>query len=62
VNSLLLLPAVGGFLALSSCTAETSAQSPPVVINTEPVGNGLSVIGFALLGAAVVVVLGKTLK
>ncbi|MEO5716290.1 MAG: hypothetical protein ABIT37_22615 [Luteolibacter sp.] len=62
MRKLLLLPAAGIFLTLSSCKDESSAPPPPVVINTEPVGNGLSVIGFAMLGAAVVIVLGKLLK
>lgn len=61
-TALLLLPVVGIFLALSSCKEESPPPPPTVVIDTEPVGSGLGVIGFALLGAAVVVVLGKLLK
>jgi hypothetical protein len=61
LKKLLLLPVAGVLLALCSCKDEGLPQ-PPVIINTEPVGSGLSVIGFALLGAAVVCVLGKMLK
>ena len=65
IKSLLLLSAVGGFMALGSCS-EAPPKSPPppptvTVTDTEPVGDGLKVIGFAMLGAAVVVVLGRML-
>jgi hypothetical protein len=62
LKKLLLLPAAGIFLALSSCTEEASAPPLPVVTDTAPVGDGLKVIGFALLGAAVVIALGRMLK
>lgn len=64
LRKLLLLPMAGTFLALSSCNDEdTIKQSPPVAItDTEPVGAGLTVIGFAIVGAAVVVVLGRLLR
>ena len=65
IKSLLLLSAAGGFMALGSCS-EAPPKSPPppptvTVTDTEPVGDGLKVIGFAMLGAAVVVVLGRML-
>ena len=65
MKSLLLLFAAGGFMALGSCS-EAPPKSPPppptvTVTDTEPVGDGLKVIGFAMLGAAVVVVLGRML-
>jgi hypothetical protein len=65
IKSLLLLSAAGCFMALSSCSeAPPEAPPPPpmvTVTDTSPVGDGLKVIGFAMLGAAVVVVLGRML-
>jgi hypothetical protein len=51
-------------MALSSCNEEgINKQAPPVVVtDTQPVGDGLKVIGFALVGAAVLGVLGKLVK
>jgi hypothetical protein len=50
-------------LALASCGGDSPPTPPPVpVTDTQPVGEGLKVIGFALLGAAVVGVLGRMLK
>ena len=61
----LLLSAAGCFMALSSCSEAPPKPSPPpptvTVTDTAPVGDGLKVIGFAMLGAAVVVVLGRML-
>lgn len=51
----------GIFLALSSCKEDVSAP-PPTITDTAPVGDGLKVIGFSMLGAAVVIVLGRMLK
>lgn len=51
-------------LLASSCTQRT----PPIVISkpditdTKPVGEGLKVVGYAMLGAAVVVTLGRALR
>ena len=59
IKKVLLLPAAGILLALSSCTESNSAPLPPPVTDTAPVGDGLKVIGFAVLGAAVVIVLGR---
>ena len=65
MKSLLLLSAAGCSLALGSCSEATPEPPPPpptvTVTDTSPVGDGLKVIGFALLGAAVVVVLGRML-
>ncbi|MEY3894663.1 MAG: hypothetical protein RLZZ214_182 [Verrucomicrobiota bacterium] len=61
---LLLLSAAGCFMALGSCSEAPPEPPPPptvTVTDTEPVGDGLKVIGFAMLGAAVVVVLGRML-
>jgi hypothetical protein len=61
-RKLLLLPAAGVFMACSSCSEPPAPKPPPVITDTRPVGDGLKVIGYALLGAAVVVVLGRMLK
>ena len=65
MKSLLQLSAAGGFMALGSCSEALPKPLPPpptvTVTDTEPVGDGLKVIGFAMLGAAVVVVLGRML-
>ncbi|MGL5017198.1 MAG: hypothetical protein ACRDBP_03625, partial [Luteolibacter sp.] len=65
MKSLLLLSAAGCFMALGSCSEAPPKPLPPpptvTVTDTEPVGDGLKVIGFAMLGAAVVVVLGRML-
>jgi len=59
----LLLPAAGVALACASCSEGSTPAPPPVpVTDTKPVGEGLKVIGYALLGAAVVLVLGKLLR
>lgn len=61
MRALLLLPVAGVFLALSSC--EDKAVPPPVpVTDTAPVGEGLKVIGFALLGGCVVIVMGRLIR
>ena len=51
-----------GFV-FSSISCNEASQPPPAapVTDTEPVGSGLKVIGFAVLGASVVCVLGKML-
>ena len=60
---LIPLAALAVALALTSCESSATPAPPPVpVTDTQPVGEGLKVIGFALLGAAVVGVLGRMLK
>lgn len=56
-RSLLLLPFIGFALACVSC----QDQGPPIV-DVSPLGDGLKVIGYAIIGAAVLAVLGKLVK
>lgn len=51
-------------LALVSCTGDAAPPPPPpvAVTDTRPVGEGLKLIGFSLLGAAVVIVLGRLIR
>ena len=58
---LLLLPVAGLLLTCASCGESSPQPPPPPVTDTQPVGEGLKVIGFAMLGAAVVGVLGRML-
>ncbi|RYD24367.1 MAG: hypothetical protein EOP88_00550 [Verrucomicrobiaceae bacterium] len=54
-----------GLLLLSLCSCERQAAAAPVpipVTDTEPVGDGLKVLGFAVLGSAVVCVLGRMIR
>jgi hypothetical protein len=62
LKPLLLVPVAGIFLACASCSDSTPKPPPPPVTDTQPVGEGLKVIGFAMLGAAVVGVLGRMLS
>ena len=62
LKMLLLLPVAGLFMACASCSDSPSKPPPPPVTDTTPVGEGLKVIGFAMLGAAVVCVLGRLLR
>lgn len=63
-GKILLLPVTVAVLALSSCKDEDiTKHTPPITVtDTQPVGDGLKVIGFALVGAAVLGVLGKLVK
>jgi hypothetical protein len=62
VKMLLLLPVAGLFMACASCSDSPPTTPPPPVTDTSPVGDGLKVIGFAMLGAAVVCVLGRLVR
>jgi hypothetical protein len=63
LKPLLLLPAAGLALACASCGESPSPKPPPVpVTDTRPVGEGIKLLGFAVLGAAVVTVLGRLIR
>jgi len=63
LKTLLLLPLLASCMAVGACQEAPPPKPPPVpVTDTRPVGKGLEVIGYALLGAAVVVVLGRLLN
>ncbi len=60
-----LLAACLALPLLAGGCSEPSAKPPtpqPVVTDTRPLGEGLKVIGFAFLGASVVVTLGRLLR
>jgi len=56
-KSLLILPVIACALACVSC----NEQGPPMV-DTTPLGDGLKVIAYAVLGVGVLGVLGKLVK
>ena len=62
VKSLLLLPVIGCIMALASCEGDGSLPGIEVTADTTPIGDGLKVIGYAILGTSVVIVIGRTLK
>lgn len=59
---LLLLPLAGLVMAFASCSESTPEPPPVPITDTKPVGDGLKVIGYAVLGGAVVIVLGSMIK
>lgn len=65
-NQKSFLIALAGIVAVFACAScsETRPPAPPLVpiTDTQPVGDGLKVIGFAMLGAACVVVLGRLIR
>ena len=62
-GKVVLLPIAAAVMALSSCNEEPAKPAPHVTVtDTKPVGEGLTVIGFAIVGATVVVVLGRLLR
>ena len=62
-RKLVLVPAAGCVMALGSCEQSHSSPPPQVPItDTIPIGDGLKVIAFAVLGVGVLGVLGRLLK
>ena len=62
---LLPLAALVAALAFTSCSGGYASSPPPPpvpVTDTRPVGEGLKLVGFAVLGAAVVTVLGRLIR
>ena len=59
MNILLLVAGTAALVLLAGCSGTTVAPPAPDMV---PVGDGLKVIGFAVVGAAVVAVLGRLLK
>ncbi len=61
---LIALAGLVAVFACASCSVAPSPAPPPQVpvTDTQPVGDGLKVIGFAMLGAACVVVLGRLIR
>lgn len=62
LKKLLLLPVVGVFLSLSSCKEDAPTPPAAYVTDTVPLGEGLKVIAYAVLGVGVLSVLGKLVK
>ncbi len=62
LRKLLLLPIAGTFLALSSCKEDVPAPPTAYITDTAPLGEGLKVIAYAVLGVGVLGVLGKLVK
>lgn len=60
-KSLLLLPVIGCVMAVSSCKGDGSLSGVEVTADVTPIGEGLKVIGFAVLGASVVAVIGRAI-
>ena len=58
-----LIPLAGLSLALAACSSPATPDLPVVpVTDTVPVGDGLKTLAFALLGGAVVIVLGGLIR
>jgi hypothetical protein len=59
---LLLILAAGLIFACSSCAESTPDPTVPAITDTTPVGDGLKVIGYAVVAFGVLGVLGRMLK
>lgn len=57
-KSLLILPLIACVLTCVSCTDETSSP----LVDVTPLGDGLRVLAYAVLGVGVLGVLGKLVK
>ena len=56
-KSLMILPIIACVLACVSCTDQTQP-----IVDVSPIGDGLKLLGFAVVGAAVLGVLSKLVK
>ncbi len=56
-KSLLILPVIACVLTCVSCTDQTQP-----IVDVSPIGDGLKLLGYAVVGAAVLGVLGKLVK
>lgn len=62
MKALSILLALVAACALGTSCEHNPMPSVPPPIETKPIGEGLQVIGFAMLGASVVFVLGRLLR
>lgn len=62
-KKILLLPITGVLVALGSCNDDDAKQPSQIIVtDSKETGEGLAIIGFAIVGAAVVIVLGRLLR
>ncbi len=62
-GKVVLLPVAAAFMALNACNDDGAKQPPQIIVtDNKATGDGLAVIGFAIVGAAVVIVLGRLLR
>jgi len=57
-----LIPLAGLFLACSSCSSPKAEPPPTPIVETKPIGDGLKLIGWAVLGGTIVLVLGSMIR
>ena len=59
---LISLAGIAMALSLASCSSSYSDPPPPRVTDTQPIGKGLSIIGYSILGGMLVFVFGSMVK
>ena len=59
---LISLAGIAVALSLASCSSSYSDPPPPPVTDTQPIGKGLSIIGYSILGGMLVFVFGSMAK
>lgn len=63
MRPLLLSSAIAAVLSSSGCNPAPPAETVPVAVtDTEPLGEGIKTLAYALLGASVVLTLGRLLR
>ena len=63
MKPLLLSSAFAAVLSSSGCSPAPSIEAVPVAVtDTEPLGEGIKTLAYALLGASVVITLGRLLR